>query len=150
MPARNAVSNSLADTNDFTKLIGTIGFTHDGEPSASDEESSKAAAAVAVSGCLWSSVLGEGAASRPAMEEVVPYLDIHGDADVQVGSWDSVFTYKYLQSLGVPPEKNRLVVVPGGGHVPWGDVEKDRLRPVVMDFLVRQLGLEEDADCKGV
>jgi pimeloyl-ACP methyl ester carboxylesterase len=104
---------------------------------------------VAVSGCLWSSILGEGDASRVTEKDVVPYLDIHGDADVQVGTWDSLFTYKYLESLGVPSENNRLVIVPGGGHVPWGDVEKERLRPVVMDFLIRQLHLE-NAECNGV
>ncbi len=132
-------------------MIGTFGFTHDGESSTSNEGySGKVAAAVAVSGCLWSSVLGEGDASQRAAQEVVPYLDIHGSQDVQVGTWDSVFTYKYLESLGIPPEKNRLVVVPGGGHVPWGDVEKERLRPVVMDFLIRQLRLEQIADCKRV
>ena len=127
--------------------IGTYGFADDGGDFTSDGSySSEIAAAVAVSGCLWSAVLGDGGSFRSAERKIVPYLDVHGDADVQVGTWDSVFTYMFLESLGVPPEDNRLVIVPGSGHVPWGDVEKDRLRPVVMSFLIQQLRLEE-AEC---
>ena len=28
-----------------------------------------------------------------------------------------------------------LAVVPGGGHVPWGDSNRDKLRPAILAFL---------------
>ena len=95
-----------------------------------------------MSGCLWSAFLSDARAQKTTTPPV-PYMDIHGDSDVQVGTWDNIFTYTYLRSLGVAPADNRLVIVPGGGHVPWGAAEKERLRPVVMGFLAQALRLEE-------
>lgn len=142
----HVIRGECAVRSNWRKLggVGTIGFVDNEIGLASNAgHSSEVVAAVAVSGCLWPAVLGDRDHSLLSQAKVVPYMDVHGDADVQVGTWQSTFTYVFLQSLGVPSENNRLVIVPGGGHVPWGEVERDRLRPVVMNFLIQQLRLEE-------
>lgn len=65
----------------------------------------------------------------------MPFFDVHGDRDARVYPFLAAFTSRYLHHLGVAPTKNRLAVVPGGGHVPWTDEVKARLRPSILAFL---------------
>ncbi len=75
------------------------------------------------------------------------YFDIHGDEDNRVYPFLGQMTHYYLRSLGVPPARNQLAIVRGGGHVPWGDAPavnaaaRQVLRPQLLGFLAQHLRL---------
>ena len=73
---------------------------------------------------------------------VVPYFNVHGDADERVYPFLAYFTHRILASAGWRSQQNRLVIVPGGRHVPWGNATRDKLRPSIMAFLVSVMKLE--------
>jgi pimeloyl-ACP methyl ester carboxylesterase len=77
----------------------------------------------------------------------VPFFEVHGDHDSRVYPFLAAFTHRYLDHLGVAPEKNRLAIVPGGGHVPWGDSVKRLLRPPILAFLSEVMPEKPGTQC---
>ena len=89
---------------------GSIGWIADeGSSSTNTELSSKVAAAVGISGCLWPFFLNSAdAPSAVTAQTAVPFFDVHGDEDGRVYPFLAAFTSRYLGHLGVAPAKNRL------------------------------------------
>ena len=108
------------------------------------------AAAVGISGCIWPFMLNASGPAPPrsarnGSEELVPWLDVHGDADLRVFPFLAYMTYNLLRALGLQASSNELVIVPGGGHVPWAPKTRDLIRPFIQAFVVKHLELEAHA-----
>eukprot|EP01050_Picozoa_sp_SAG11_P019622 SAG11_NODE_3160_length_2642_cov_3.713608_2_plen_204_part_00 len=89
---------------------GSIGWVEaEGTSSTNTQYSSKVAAGVGISGCLWPFFLdGTDAPKAVTAASAVPFFDVHGDQDGRVYPFLAAFTSRYLEHLGVAPQKNRL------------------------------------------
>ena len=109
--------------------------------------SSRAAAAVPISGAVWPFFFNS---VDQSFEPPTPYFAVHGDVDTRVYPFLATLSYRWFNYAGLEGAANRLVMVQGGGHVPWqGSCHtkacqemntRDRLRPVIMSWLAQQMG----------
>jgi dienelactone hydrolase len=72
-----------------------------------------------------------------------PYLNFHGDADLEIPYAAAVATQEAEREVGMVSE---LVTMPGKGHCPFGEFE--RRRSEVMAFLAQHMDLAH-AECPG-
>ena len=171
-PDRIAVMGASAGA----MTAGSIGWVaEEGASSTNTHLSSKVAAGVGVSGCLWPFFLDStDEPTAVTAATAVPFFEVHGDLDSRVYPFLAAFTSRYLDHLGVAPEKNRLAsaspeqrslffcipasesdqfcvplaVVPGGGHVPWSDAVRRVLRPSILAFLAEVMPAKAGAVCE--
>lgn len=110
---------------------------------------SNVSAAVGVSGFPWPFLVAGLDKQKHPRKQQVPWLDIHGDMDIIVPQFLASAAMHWLHAWGAPAEKNRLLIVPGGAHIPWNAAiamrpsPKSVLRPLVVDYFTRMMSLDE-------